>query len=93
MNVRTADSYATFSMVLGILSFVGWIPFGIFSLIFSSIAKKNGTTKANSAMAGTILSIISGIINVMMIVCFLSSLLLFLWDLIGYNCKRCRYVR
>ena len=90
MNVRTADSYATFSMVLGILSFVGWIPFGIFSLIFSSIAKKNGTTKANSAMAGTILSIISGIINVMMIV---SSLLLFLWDLIGYNCKRCRYVR
>lgn len=90
MNVRTADSYATFSMVLGILSFVGWIPFGIFSLIFSSIAKKNGTTKANSAMVGTILSIISGIINVMMIVCFL---LLFLWDLIGYNCKRCRYVR
>jgi hypothetical protein len=70
MNVKTADSYATFSMVLGILSFVGWIPFGIFSLIFSSIAKKNGTTKTNSAMAGTILSIISGIINVMMIVCF-----------------------
>lgn len=92
MNIKTANSYATFSMVLGILSFIGWIPFGIFSLIFSSIAKKNGTTKTSSAMAGRILPIISGIINVIMLICFLCSLLLSLWDLTGYKYKRCYYV-
>jgi hypothetical protein len=81
MNRKTADSYAIFSMILGIASFFGWLPFGLCAIIMSSMAKKGGTTKQGMANSGLILSIISialglifGIVIVVVFMCLMADL-------------------
>ena len=68
MNKKTADSYAIFSMILGIASFFGWLPFGLCAIIMSSMAKRGGTVKQGMANSGMILSIISLVFRLIFVI-------------------------
>lgn len=84
MNRKTSDSYAIFSMILGIASFFGWLPFGLCAIIMSSMAKKGGTVKQGMATSGMILSIISIIVRLIFVVVFVGIIMFLMADINHY---------
>lgn len=85
MNRKTADSYAIFSMILGIASFFGWLPFGLCAIIMSSMAKKGCTAKQGMANSGLILSIISLVFRLIFVIVIVGVIMYLMSDNNHYN--------